>query len=129
MATLKEQMLADVAGVFMNEDEHATEATHHPDGGADAPVTVVVDFEKSSSGGRDGGGAHRELDRGQGVKSRGYIWVETSVTVTTQDHWTIDGVYYGVEDVGPPLEGLRKIGIVKWDGQHTTSPSSIRRGR
>lgn len=83
--TLKQQMTADVASVFLNTDEHAEAITHYPAGNLAAGVSVnaVVDRDEEAGGGV-GSGEGPGFDRPGQVRLRRNAILElpASVTVT-----------------------------------------------
>jgi hypothetical protein len=127
--TLKQQIAADVAPVFLNIEEHGDTLTLYPAGDLDAGIAVaaVVDW---------GDRVYRSVptdkdhDRGEGQLVHGALYVASSVSLTYADRWLIDGRIYDCE--AKPLAqdgGLQKVRIILRESVRTMPPHVTRRGR
>lgn len=106
--TLADQMESDVAGVFLQDEEHAQSVTRTPATGD--PVTVTAIWEPNDTRMRSNQ-PEVEHDTGKSHVWKGRLYVASSVTVADSDQWTIDGETYQTHVVGKNEGGMRSIDL------------------
>lgn len=95
------------------EVHHAETITHYPGGtGAGVPVTLIAER------------VPQEMDdrRGDGYLDRVKLSCPTSLAVTRDDRWTVEGVDYFVDLIHLPESGFRVVEVVNREADSITSP-------
>lgn len=109
--SLKDQIIADAAAVFLNEDDFAVSITHWPSGdsGSADSVVALVAFDKTE----------KVTKNGKRFFTKGTLQVSTTITATDADAWVINGITYQAVTVSPPEGGLVAIEIKYVEKKHT----------
>lgn len=110
--TLKDEINADAAEVFLEVDDFAESVIHWPSGesGSAAPVTALVfwdDAEKVTQGGKK-------------FPVNGTLHVSSGLTLSDDDVWVIGGINYQAVTVGQPAGGLVEVEVKYVQKKHTT---------
>lgn len=105
----------DADQIFFNTDEFAETVVHWPAGEAGSAVNITAVFIPEES--------RRELQRGYEVVRPAMLWVDNSVSVTSQDVYVVGGICYQVIRFDAVEYGARRVELQRNDKSHTSRPS------
>ena len=114
--TLKQQMAADIAGVFLNTDEHADSITRYIQGSESNTESVDAVFDEKDSS--------RDEQRGEDNVRRACLYLDPDQETTVDDGWLIEGNRW--ETVSEGSDGGMKVVQIQRVDEQRRFPKSVR---
>ena len=100
--TLSEQVVADVATVFLNTDDFAETVTRIASDGTRDGFTAIADtFQEEWN----------EFDKVW--EQRGFVELASTVTVSRSDKWDVNSKEFKVEKIGDDRHGMIRIDLIR----------------
>lgn len=107
MATLKEQMAADMQNVFLNTNDFAISVTYTPTGGEAKTISMVLDFDPREMENEERGRVLLRSGRGLLAKADvAAVTIGDAVTIGGAE-WNVSGIE-GEDDVSWEI-GIRRV--------------------
>lgn len=101
--TLRDDMAADAASTFLNQDEFAEAAVHWPKGEEAEAVAVAVLFEERA--------VERRTEFGDRTVREISLWVPATLSLDKSDRWVARGSLCQTQEIGEANGGLVEVKV------------------